>query len=367
MKTLFKILVLIFIVSSCKKEADYTSYLSPVSAFTYTISSSNYKSVQFQNASHNITSGTKYFWTFGDTGTSIKENPTYTFKSEGEYNVVLKVTNNNVSDCSVHSIRITSVVIDSLAHDPVVSFFYSQNGRYFYFQNASSYTDMKTKYYWTFGNGDSSYLENPNYVYSIDGMYYVVLKVTSNEKSFCYAKPVMVSVSPNPSYDTVRPVPSFQYFYNGKVVQFINSSSFTTTSTRYFWYFGDGKESNIENPQHSYENGDYIVVFKVSNALYTISCTQNIHVPFEQTINYDVNKKPKAGFVFSQQAKSVYFQNASSNVTPLSKYFWTFGDGNNSDLENPYYLYSKSGTYKAVLKVTNEDISDSFSTEVIIP
>jgi PKD repeat protein len=367
MKKLIKLFVLICIFSSCKKEVDYTSYLSPVSAFTYTISTLDYKKVQFQNASHSTTSQTKYFWTFGDTGTSVKENPVYTYLSEGDYNVVMKVTNGKVSDCSYQTIHISSVFIDSLAHDPLVSFVYSQNSRYIYFQNTSSYTNTKTKYFWTFGNGDTSKLENPNYVYSRDGMYNVVLKVTSNEKSFSYSKPIIISSSPNPSYDTVRPMPSFQYFYDGNVVHFVNSSSFTTASTKYYWYFGDGQEMDDENPMHTYANGDYTVVFKVSNAVYTVSCTQNIHVPFEQTINYDPSMKPLAKFVFSQQARIIYFQNASSNTTPRSTYAWTFGDGNVSFDENPYYPYTKAGNYKVVLKVTNESLSDSYTLDVTIP
>jgi PKD repeat protein len=41
------------------------------------------------------TVGQSYAWTFGDGGTSTLENPTYSYKNKGSYEVILKVTNVN--------------------------------------------------------------------------------------------------------------------------------------------------------------------------------------------------------------------------------------------------------------------------------
>jgi PKD repeat protein len=194
-----------------------------------------------------------------------------------------------------------------------------------------------------------------------------VFKVTSNYKSYCYSKSIFVSEANIPAYDTIAPEPSFTYYYNNNVVYFVNTSSYTTNATKYLWDFGDGKATETsENPNHSFSNGIFNVVLKVSNSKYTVVCTQKIEVPYVNR-DYDWTKKPIAKFVYSQIGKGVYFQNASSNITSDTKYYWTFGDGETNADENPSYVFAASGTYSVVLKVTNDNISDSYSMVITVP
>ena len=258
MKNLLIACICLIIVLSCSKETDNTPVISPVSAFSFSYSSSNYKIVQFQNASHYINSSSKYYWTFGDSAVSEKENPSYTYKADGDYKVVLKVTNGNLSDCSVQTVHITKLIIDSTAKSPIVAFVYSQNKNVVYFQDASAGTDSKTTYYWTFGDGDTASNENPNHVYALEGIFNTVLKVTANGKSYCFSKSILITTSSNPAYDTIRPVPMFTYTYLNGTTYFFDASSFTTSATTYHWYFGDGTESTDENPTYVYPaNGSY--------------------------------------------------------------------------------------------------------------
>jgi PKD repeat protein len=370
MKKLLVICICLIIVLSCSKETDNTPIISPVSGFTFSYNSSNYKTVQFQNASHFINSNTKYYWTFGDSAVSEKENTSYTYKEDGDYKIVLKVTNGNLSDCSVQTVHITKFSIDSTAKAPIVAYVYSQNKNAIYFQDASAGTNSNTSYFWTFGDGKTDTNENPNHTYVLDGVYYVVLKVTTNERSYSFSKSILVTASSNPAYDTIRPIPMFTYTYLNGTVYFVNASSFTTSITTYHWYFGDGTEDSNENPTHVFAaNGSYSVVLKVSNVHYSVTYEKQLDIPVIKPIVIDPLKKPVANFVYTKQTIGVNFQNSSSNVMPTTVYFWTFGDGLTSTEENPFHNYAKNGSYKVVLKVTNENISDSYSypDPIIIP
>ena len=47
------------------------------------------------------------------------------------------------------------------------------------------------------------------------------------------------------------------------------------------------------------------------------------------------------------------FINMSTSSTSISTYFWDFGDGNTSTLENPTHIFSSGGTYVVSLVVTD--------------
>jgi PKD repeat protein len=362
-KTPLILAILIAIVSCSKDES--TPDIAPVSEFTYSVDAINKKIVNFQNASHYLNANSKYIWTFGDGDSSALENPKHTYANEGIYSVVLKVINGSQIDCSDQKVVATSVVVDTSAVPPVVMFGYSQKGRQVQFQNASSGVDAHTTYAWTYGDGDTARKENTSHLYSNDGYYSVVLKVTTNYKSYSCSKTIYVSEANIPVFDTIAPVPSFSYYYVGKVVYFVNTSSYTTSATKYSWNFGNGSTDTKENPSLPYTDGTYTVVLKVSNSKYTLSCSKQISVP--ENANYILNPKPVAKFVYSQEGKGIHFQSASSNIFPNSTFSWTFGDGETAKEENPFHAYATAGKYSAVLKVTNQNISDSYSLEITIP
>ena len=60
----------------------------------------------------------------------------------------------------------------------------------------------------------------------------------------------------------------------------------------------------------------------------------------------------KANFTFSVNDKTVTFKNDSKNAV---SYLWDFGDGKNSEAENPTYTYASEGTFQVVLKAEDSD------------
>jgi hypothetical protein len=80
--------------------------------------------------------------------------------------------------------------------------------------------------------------------------------------------------------------------------------------------------------------------------------------------NFNIND-PLANFSYSANGNTVTFTNtSSSNMNSPLDYFWDFGDGNTSVLENPNHSYSSSGSYLVNLIVTDCIFSDTVSFTV---
>ncbi len=79
----------------------------PTTSFNYEI---NGQTVSFTNSSINADS---YSWDFGDNNTSIEENPTHTYASDGNYTVVMTATNANGSNESTVNLVVTSAVFSA--------------------------------------------------------------------------------------------------------------------------------------------------------------------------------------------------------------------------------------------------------------
>jgi hypothetical protein len=70
--------------------------------------------------------------------------------------------------------------------------------------------------------------------------------------------------------------------------------------------------------------------------------------------------RPQADFTYSAGGRAVTFTNASTND---SLWYWTFGDGSVSNLENPSHTYAASGDYEVQLRVSGGNaFMDIYST-----
>jgi gliding motility-associated-like protein len=117
----------------------------------------------------------------------------------------------------------------------------------------TSVTSAASTYLWTFGDGTTSSLLNPNLkIYVGAGCYDISLKVTSENlcvKTFSIAD--MICVDPNPVADfSFSPMPAYA---DDPMVTFTNSSSLNDFNA---WTFGDGTTSTLENPKHLYPLGE---------------------------------------------------------------------------------------------------------------
>jgi PKD repeat protein len=132
--------------------------------------------VNFKNQSVNAT---KYYWTFGDGGSSEEQNPDYVFDEPGEYTVDLKVI-------GADGLEYTALSVIKVNQTPKAYFEYDEEadiarGEAVNFYNYSKDADF---YEWDFGDNNRSKLTEPIHYYDRPGKYTVKLIAwTANQ---CY-------------------------------------------------------------------------------------------------------------------------------------------------------------------------------------
>jgi len=133
-----------------------------------------------------------------------------------------------------------------------------------------------TSWYWQFGDGSSSMIQNSSHTYTAPGVYSVTLRARNDQSGGVgeWTKYVTVTngVIPSP---TPTPVPGqidpnfVVYPIQGRVplsVQFTDMS--TGNPTSWYWDFGDGATSNSQNTTHQYTKpGSYDVSFLTKNEI----------------------------------------------------------------------------------------------------
>jgi PKD repeat protein len=197
------------------------------------------------------------FWSFGDNGTSILDNPTHIYSASVNYTVMHAITaTNGCKDTVVKTITVfpspTAVFSQSkICEDTVTTF------RDISVVSSGSITNWK----WFFGS-DSSTVKDPGYVFINTGNAKVTLIVTTDKGCTDTLQKIIV-VNP-------KPLASFTYtptYGNPPVtINFTNTS--TGNGLSYVWNFDDGGTSTLINPTYSYvDTGVYKPLLLVKNNL----------------------------------------------------------------------------------------------------
>lgn len=295
--------------------------------------------IHFQDTS--VNTPTSWNWDFGDgIGTSIEQNPVYTYTTSGIFTVSLSTSNS----CGSGTIAQNQVKIDEL---PVASF--TDNtpvcaGSTVYFNDTSS--GLPDSWLWDFGDNSTSTEQNPTHIYTNPGNYTVKLTVSNScGSSTPYIKNITIPSAPVADFISNSPtclnVP----------MSFVDTSSGSPNSWN--WDFGDGVGTSSEqNPSYLYSySGTYNVSLTVSNSCGTSSPTIKPVI---------VSKTPQASFTTNSPqclGNPINFTNTS---TDAQSYNWDFGDGTGSSIEeNPSYVYSAPGTYSVTLIASNQCGSSS--------
>lgn len=128
---------------------------------------------------------------------------------------------------------------------------------------------------WTFGDGGSSTERNPEWIFDIDGEYRVSLDVLKADGRKEYS---VVDIIVHP-----KPVARFEITPEkaeipGDEIIFMNYSS---DAVRYKWNFGDGTNSTIFEPAHTYSKYDNYNVQLIAFSEFGCSDTLTIYNAFE--------------------------------------------------------------------------------------
>jgi PKD repeat protein len=359
----------------------------------YTQKDSTINSSQYAYRFSDISRGnniSEWFWDFGDNTISREKNPMHKFEGPGIYNVCLTIFSiiNNGSD-SCKNTLCKQVNIEGYPNPPLChASFYYYNYSYgndtikpwdsikppifkntYYFINTSQGRKI-TKCYWDFGDGSSSYEQNPIHSFNKEGTYKICLTISSVDGQGNYCTDTFCqTITTNPTHQCIADfylVPDDSI--SNLAIRFHNISS--GDSVKYEWGFGDGGTSNLEDPLYVYQKpGIYNVCLTISNPgmqCYDHKC--------KQIFAGNDNNVCKAYFT--------YLPNDSSMLTVMYNYkfydhskgnikfrYWEFGDGFTSNEINPAHIYSKPGYYNVCLTIsdsTNAGCFDKYCQMVYI-
>ena len=286
-----------------------------------------------------------YEWDFGD-GSPLSNavNPTYVYSDTGTFTVTLTVTDGSgLTD---------SWTEDYIVRPPIASFVLIPSigcalPHTVFFTDQSTFPDT---WFWDFGDGNTSTLQNPVHNYTSVGTYVVTLTVTDTIYGCWDTKTDTVKVgSPAAVVDG-----GFGHFGCGPLtVNFTESSTVPFGSiTDWFWDFGDGNTSTQQEPTHIYQDpGVYTVSLTVTS---NTGCTStDVNPFFVQVIGPDVNFGAN---VFSGcPPLTVNFTDSTIFGAPIISWSWNFGDGNTSSLQNPTHTYTTYDTMDVTLTIIDID------------
>ncbi len=125
----------------------------------------------------------------------------------------------------------------------------------------------------------------------------------------------------------------------------------------YSWDFGDGSNSSETNPVHIYNtNGFYNVCLNVYNIdLGDTLCSDSYCTWISVYENEDSLFNCEASFIYDIIGNYEYqFYNTSFYSDSLDNFYsWDFGDGSNSNEENPIHFFSNDGVYEVCLSIAS--------------
>jgi gliding motility-associated-like protein len=295
--------------------------------------------VQFNSV---VTGATLWQWDFGDGGTGNTQNPLHTYTTNGVYTVTLIATDNH--GCTSTLTKPNYVVVDPTTADfsmtptkgckPLNVQFTDQSDAYSYIST------------WSWNYGDGSPLgngPNPNHIYTDTGSYMIVLTIIDSAGCIRHdTNFVKVGMKPTALFyaeDTVGCHPFTANFHD-------SSSNFVNY---WSWQFGDGATSNLENPEHEYTDTGY---FDVELIVEHNGCGDTLEIE-----NYILVLPPKPEFSATPTISCVYpvnVQFTDQSILPET-WFWDFGDGGTSTIQNPSHNYLNPGFYTVKLVVSNSN------------
>ncbi len=285
-----------------------------------------------------------YSWTIGTTvfpagSRSINQG----FTAEGTYDVSLTIT--DINGC-----KNTKTVADYIkVNGPTAMFIPATSGGClnktvtFNDQSTSISTNL-VSWEWDFGDGAKQIFTAPpfTHTYPLAGRYKVSMKVT--DAAGCtdkYTLPANLLVT--------NPIAGFRadtFYCPGAPLQFVDTSSGAGLS--YQWSFGDGNISNLQNPKNSFPSRDasYSIKLKIKDIS---GCEDSV-----TKVDYIKIRTPKAAFGIKDTTTICPPLRTSFTFkgTDFKTFYWDFGDGSSTTLQNPGHFYSDYGHFIPKLYLT---------------
>jgi gliding motility-associated-like protein len=287
-------------------------------------------------------------WDFGDNnGTSNLQNDVYTYSNFDLYDVTLTLTSDSgCVDAEIHQVEVWA--------QPLADFDFTNTcdlSNLAFVSTSNSNGGVFDLYEWDVeSDGNVDYTgTNGEHEYSSDGFFDLTHIVTTEDGcSDTILQEVTVYALPQADWSTSSVCEDAQ-------TEFIENSTINPVDgdviTDWEWSFGDGNQSNSQNPTHQY----------ASENVYDVELIISTNYGCEDTLEQTATVWPLPVVDFSPTDVCLEFETqfndestvSSSNTTNTnSGWDWDFGDGGTSTNQNPTYSYSSDGVFNATLTVT---------------
>jgi PKD repeat protein len=282
---------------------------------------------------------------------AVGSNVNHQFDLEGEYVVTLKVTD------SIGEVDEDSLTVLVMNREPLASFSWLPAEPTVLdeieFNDTSIDLDgFVTSWFWDFGDGETSFQENPIHQYEDKGVYTVTLVVTDDDEE-------SGSVSSEVSLMNVGPTAGFTFYPEegtvGVDIRFMDRSlDPERRDLEYLWFFDDEGTSTEKNPLHAFG----------SSGTKTVRLTVTDDEGQSNTITREImifpRSRPVADFYFTPNGGTiedvVQFEDKSVDDDGfIASWSWDFGDGDGSSRKDTEHSFTDKGVHYVTLTVEDND------------
>ncbi len=237
----------------------------------------------------------------------------------------------------------------------------------------ASFTDASSgsafgsySYYWDFGDGNTSTVQNPAHTYGAAGTYTVCLTFTDASVPCTDTYCAVVTVSSGSGSGGGSCSMDFSLYDSAGTIYGFNNSTGAAATEWYVWG-PSGSMSTYTSWDMTHTTGTsgtyWVCLYGYdSSGAWCDSTCQTISIT---TGGGSGGSGCAADFVSWPDSSGGHYFYEFSSGTGLS-YYWDFGDGNSSTLANPYHAYASPGTYTVCLTVWNSSCADTLCQTITV-
>lgn len=284
--------------------------------------------------------------------TTLPTNGTITAlnSSTGEITYETNYSNNPIVDSFQYCLADPFGVCYSWVHiivdpKPKADFTYTYTGGTTVVFNSTSLGGPFNSWLWDFGDGNTNNTHfGPGHTYASGGTYNVCLTVENNcdFDTFCQAITIQCfdPITVNDTISVCTDTAYFNVYLNDNYTNPVNGSILVYPSNGSVML--DSPSGNVTYIPNAGFTGTDSFQYKINDP-----CGHSTAWVF-----INVMEPPMAAFTFSQVLLTFSFTDISTG-NPTS-WFWDFGDGNTSTLQNPIHTYTTGATYVVCLTASND-------------
>ena len=299
--------------------------------------------IQFTNQSANAVGE---HWDFGDSSFSDSHNPSHFYTYPGVYTITLYAKGPGGCVDTMQRQIVVKGPKGTLTFDP-----HKQCRPYLV--NFKIHSSDAVSYIWDFNDGNT--LANTDsiltHTYQDSGSF--VPKIILEDNAGC-----KVAVTSRDTLYNLFVKPSFTFLdsevCSQDTVSFINNIVSNDSIVSWHWDFGDSATAAVRNPVHQYAVSGLYYPFLSVTTNNGCSGTYQSALPLKVSLSPDINVVSTGNGCTPLTTSLTAVQTGAG--APITQWYWVFGNGVTSTLQNPPQLvFSPAGNYTVKLTASNSN------------